>query len=76
MPTHAQTAGGAAAGAHALELAGVFGRTRIDESALRQLMTNVRRARDQAEVRGGQARTLALRAGERAAQLHLGGGGL
>jgi hypothetical protein len=61
--------------AHALELVEVFGRTGIDEAGLRQLMTNVRRARDEAELRSEQARTFALRARERAAQLHLRRGG-
>jgi hypothetical protein len=56
--------------AHAQELLEVFGRAGIDDEGLRQLMTNVRRARDEAELRSEQARTFALRARERAEQLH------
>lgn len=60
--------------AHTQELVEVFGRKGIDEKGLRQLMTNVRRAQDEAVLRSEQARTFALRARERAEQLHAGRG--
>lgn len=55
---------------HVEELVEVFARTGIDESTLRTVMANVRRARDEAELRSEQARTYALRSRERAKQLH------
>ena len=55
---------------HAQELADGLGRRGIDEIGLRNIMTNVRRARDEAALRGEQARTYSLRARERAQKLH------
>lgn len=57
--------------AHAQELVDVFGRRGIDAEGLRLIMANVRRARDEAELRSEQARTYAMRARERAQQLHV-----
>jgi hypothetical protein len=59
--------------AHAQELEEVFGHKGIDENGLRLVMSNVRRARDEAELRGEQARTYALRARDRAEQLRVRG---
>lgn len=56
---------------HSRELTVVFGHRGIDEDGLRQILASVRRARDEAELRGEQARTFALRARERAQQLHI-----
>jgi hypothetical protein len=56
--------------AHSRELEEVFGRKGIDAEGLRLIMANVRRARDEAELRSEQARTYATRARERAQQLH------
>lgn len=56
--------------AHTRELAEVFGRTGIDERGLRLLMRSVRLGRDEAQLRSEQARTFALRARERAQELH------
>ena len=57
--------------AHAQELEEVFGRKGIDEAGLRQLMTNVRRSRDEAELRSAHARAHAMRARERAQELRV-----
>jgi hypothetical protein len=55
---------------HAMELIEVFARKGMDESSLRKITANVRRARDEAELRSEHARGYALKARERAAQLH------
>lgn len=44
----------------------MFGHRGIDEDGLRRIMTNVRRARDEAELRSQQAPMFAIRARERA----------
>jgi hypothetical protein len=54
---------------HARELVDVFGRKGVNESSLRTVVANVRRAREEAELRGDQARTFAAKARERARQL-------
>ncbi|MGN6380538.1 MAG: hypothetical protein ACTHNU_16430 [Gaiellales bacterium] len=54
---------------HRRELEGASG-AGIDEDGLRLIADSVRRAREEAELRGQQARTFALRARERAARLH------
>jgi hypothetical protein len=41
----------------------------VDDGSLRRIMANVRRAREDAELRSEQARTFALKARERATQL-------
>lgn len=56
--------------AHSRELEEIFGHRGIDARGLRLITANVRRSRDEAELRGQQARTYALRARERAQQLH------
>ena len=56
---------------HARELLEGVGRRGIDETGLRHLMDNVRRARDEAELRSEQARTYSLRARAWAQQLHV-----
>ena len=55
---------------HTKELVEALGRTGVDETSLRQIMANVQRARDDAELRSEQARTFALKARERAQKLH------
>jgi hypothetical protein len=54
---------------HAQELADGLGRRGIDGTGLRHVVSNVRRARDEAALRGEQARTYSLRARERARRL-------
>ena len=54
---------------HARELLDGLGRGGIDETGLRHIISNVRRARDEAALRGEQARTYSLRARERAHRL-------
>jgi hypothetical protein len=59
---------------HAVELEEAVGRKGLDARGLRLIMTSVRRARDEAELRSEQSRTHALRARERAQQLHAAAG--
>lgn len=54
---------------HARELLDGHRRRGIDEIGLRHIISNVRRARDEAALRGEQARTYSLRARERAQRL-------